>query len=169
MTQKLYRSRTDRMIGGICGGLGEFFSIDPVLVRLAFAFGAVMVGSGLVLYLLLWIIIPEEPEAGKESRSIFQNISENKDGTELKDELKEAMQDVTDSVKRVATEARNYHGQKYRSGGSGTLSGILLIAIGFLFLISRYIDIDFDKIWPIILIAIGFGLIIRSANRNRGK
>ena len=160
MTQKLYRSRTDCMIGGICGGLGEFFSIDPVLVRLAFAFAAVMMGSGVLLYILLWIIVPEESEAGKEGRSIFQNITEDKDGATIKD-------DLTDSVKRVASEARNFRGEKYRSGGSGTLSGILLIAIGFLFLINRYIDIDFDKLWPIILIAIGFGLLIRSVNRNK--
>lgn len=63
-TKKLYRSRTDRMIAGICGGLGEMFSFDPTLVRLIFALVAVFtLGTAVLVYLLGWIIIPEEPPA----------------------------------------------------------------------------------------------------------
>lgn len=61
-TKRLYRSRNDRMVGGVCGGLGRYFGIDPTLVRLAFAVIALAVGSGVLAYLLLWIIVPEEPE-----------------------------------------------------------------------------------------------------------
>jgi phage shock protein C len=62
-TKKLYRSRTDRMISGVCGGLGKYLGIDPTLIRLVFVllllFG---VGSGLILYIILMFIVPEEPE-----------------------------------------------------------------------------------------------------------
>ena len=61
-TKRLHRSRTDRMIAGVCGGLGRYFGIDPTLVRLAFVVIALAVGSGLLAYLILWIIIPLEPE-----------------------------------------------------------------------------------------------------------
>ncbi|MEJ2707733.1 MAG: PspC domain-containing protein [Anaerolineales bacterium] len=59
--RKLYRSRTHRMIAGVAGGLGEYFGIDPTLVRLAFVFTALAGGPGLVAYIIMMIVIPEEP------------------------------------------------------------------------------------------------------------
>ncbi len=57
--KRLVRSKTDKMIGGVCGGLGAYFDFDPTLIRLIFAalivFGA---GSPILLYLLMWVIIP---------------------------------------------------------------------------------------------------------------
>ncbi len=57
--KRLVRSKTNKMLGGVCGGLGEYFDFDPTLIRLVFAalilFGA---GSPILLYLLMWVIIP---------------------------------------------------------------------------------------------------------------
>ncbi len=59
---KLYRSKKNKIIAGICGGIGEYFKIDPTLVRLLWLLVSVMsVGAGLVAYIIAWIIIPEEP------------------------------------------------------------------------------------------------------------
>ena len=61
-TKKLYRSRTDKMIAGVCGGLGKYFNIDPTLVRLIFVVLLLLgVGSGLLIYIILMVIMPEEP------------------------------------------------------------------------------------------------------------
>lgn len=60
-TRKLYRSKTDRKVAGVCGGLAQYFNIDPTLIRVLFVVLAVLGGSGLVLYLALWIIVPTEP------------------------------------------------------------------------------------------------------------
>ncbi len=60
-TRKLYRSRTNRQVAGVCGGLAEYFSIDVTLIRVLFVVLAVLGGSGIVLYLALWIIVPREP------------------------------------------------------------------------------------------------------------
>ena len=62
-TKKLYRSRKNRMIGGVCGGLGEYFNVDPIIIRLAWISAAVMlVGfSAIIAYLLACLIISEEP------------------------------------------------------------------------------------------------------------
>ena len=60
-TKKLYRSKKNRMIAGVCGGLGDYFNIDPTLVRLLFVLIGLAVGGGFLLYLLLWLIMPEEP------------------------------------------------------------------------------------------------------------
>lgn len=59
--KKLYRSRVDRKIGGVCGGLGEYFGIDSTLIRLLFVLGMIFVGGALLVYLILLIVIPEEP------------------------------------------------------------------------------------------------------------
>ncbi|RME83235.1 MAG: PspC domain-containing protein [Caldilineae bacterium] len=59
--KRLYRSRKDRMIAGVCGGLGEYFNIDPTLIRLALLFLVIWGGGGVLVYLIAWIVIPEEP------------------------------------------------------------------------------------------------------------
>lgn len=61
MEKRLYRSRTDRMLAGVCGGLADYFNIDPTLIRLIFVFGTLLGGPGLVIYIVLWLIAPEEP------------------------------------------------------------------------------------------------------------
>ena len=58
--RKLYRSRKDRMISGVCGGLGEFFGIDPTLIRVIFVLLVIFGGSGLVIYLIMLLVVPEE-------------------------------------------------------------------------------------------------------------
>lgn len=60
-TKRLYRSRTDRKIAGVCGGLGEYFNMDPTLMRLLFVLGLIFVGGTILAYLILMIVIPEEP------------------------------------------------------------------------------------------------------------
>ena len=59
--KRLYRSKNDRVLGGVCAGLGNFFTIDPVLVRVLWAISFFVGGVGFLAYLIAWIIIPEEP------------------------------------------------------------------------------------------------------------
>jgi phage shock protein PspC (stress-responsive transcriptional regulator) len=63
MEKKLYRSRKDRMLAGVCGGLAEYFGIDPVIVRILALILLVPGGlPGLLPYLVLWLLVPENPE-----------------------------------------------------------------------------------------------------------
>ena len=62
MGNKLYRSQNDKMIACVCGGLAEHFSMDPTLVRLAFALLFVLGGHGLLVYIILWVIMPAAPQ-----------------------------------------------------------------------------------------------------------
>jgi phage shock protein C len=59
-TRKLYRSKTDRMLGGVCGGLAQYFNLDVTLVRVLFVALTIM-GPGALIYLAMWIIVPTEP------------------------------------------------------------------------------------------------------------
>ncbi len=60
--KRLYRSGKDKLVGGVCGGIAEYLEIDPVIVRLLWAASIVFYGTGLVLYLIAWAIIPRNPE-----------------------------------------------------------------------------------------------------------
>lgn len=64
MKKRLYRSRTNKMIAGVCGGLAEYFDIDPVIIRILF-FILLLPGGlpGLLPYIILWIVVPKEPTA----------------------------------------------------------------------------------------------------------
>lgn len=59
--KRLFRSRKDRMLAGVCGGLGEYLKVDPTLIRLLFVLFTLMGGQGILAYIVLWIIVPEEP------------------------------------------------------------------------------------------------------------
>jgi len=58
--KRLYRSRKDRIIAGVCGGIGEYFEIDPTLIRLVWLLLG-LTGAGIVAYIVAWVVIPEEP------------------------------------------------------------------------------------------------------------
>jgi len=60
--KKLYLSDTDRKIGGVCGGLGEYFDKDSVLFRILFIAITLFFGTGILLYLIMWLIIPRKPK-----------------------------------------------------------------------------------------------------------
>ena len=61
-TRRLYRSLRQRMMGGVCGGLGEYLAIDPTLIRVLFILAAIFGGHGVLLYLILLLLVPIEPE-----------------------------------------------------------------------------------------------------------
>ena len=61
--KKLYRSRADRKLAGVCGGIGEYFGVDPVLIRLLWIFFTLAGGGGLLAYIIAWLVVPEAPEA----------------------------------------------------------------------------------------------------------
>ena len=61
-TKRLFRSGKDRILGGVCGGIGEYFGVDPVLVRLLWVLFSIAYGSGILAYIIAWIIIPRNPK-----------------------------------------------------------------------------------------------------------
>ena len=59
--KRLYRSRTERRISGVCGGIAEYFNMDPTIIRLLFVLGLLFVGGTFWAYIILMLVIPEEP------------------------------------------------------------------------------------------------------------
>lgn len=67
--RRLYRSATDRKLGGVCGGIGEYFEVDPTIIRVVFILGLIT-GIGVLAYLVAWIVIPLGPEWAPGNRSV---------------------------------------------------------------------------------------------------
>jgi phage shock protein C len=78
--KKLYRSETNKVLAGVCGGLAEYFDIDPTLVRVAFIVFTVLTGGGIIIYPLMWLLIPSESDAsGSSEKTMNKNIEEMKE------------------------------------------------------------------------------------------
>jgi len=60
--KRLYRSGNEKVLGGVCGGIAEYYNVDPVLIRLAWIFLALLWGLGIVMYIIAWIAIPRNPK-----------------------------------------------------------------------------------------------------------
>ena len=60
--RRLYRSRTDRILGGVCGGLGEYLGVDSNLIRIVWVLLSFVYGAAILVYLIAWILLPEKPE-----------------------------------------------------------------------------------------------------------
>ncbi len=65
MARRLYRSDTDKMLGGVCGGLAQYLDVDPTVIRLIFVLAALLGGHGILVYLILWLIMPPENQVNK--------------------------------------------------------------------------------------------------------
>ena len=77
---RLTRSETDRMLVGVCGGLGEYFGIDSTIVRIAFVVLGLFGASGIVLYLVLWLIVPRASRVEASPReTVSDSVSEGWD------------------------------------------------------------------------------------------
>ena len=70
MTKRLYRSEKDVMIGGVCAGLAQYLNIDPSVVRIVFVSVVLLGGSGILVYIILWAILPLESEVESDSEVV---------------------------------------------------------------------------------------------------
>ncbi|MBI2022287.1 PspC domain-containing protein [Candidatus Daviesbacteria bacterium] len=82
-TPRLYRSETNRIIAGVCGGLGEYFNIDPTIIRIIFVLMTVFGGSGILIYIILWLVTPSE-SSGRDlsARHIKENVKDIRQSAE---------------------------------------------------------------------------------------
>lgn len=73
--KRLYRSNEDRMFAGVCGGIGDYLEVDPTLVRLVFVALTLLGGPGIIIYLVLMFVVPEQPrDKAKNDEMIVESI-----------------------------------------------------------------------------------------------
>jgi phage shock protein C len=156
MNNRLYRSTTNRMIAGVCGGLAAYLRIDASLVRLFFVLLMLAgTGIGVLVYLLFWIILPYEGED---------------EDTSLGDSVRSSSQEIAGHVR--------FMGQDLRRMVNNPNPQIALVVGGALFLLGIYFllanlhpswfpSLDFAVIWPSLLILGGIVLLYRYFSGRR--
>jgi phage shock protein C len=82
-SKRILRSRNDRMIAGVAGGLATYFNIDPLFIRLGFALLALVNGVGIMIYMILWLLLPNEDSVGTDGRTqVRENVEEMRTAAE---------------------------------------------------------------------------------------
>lgn len=138
MTKKLYRSRSDSMIAGVCGGLAEYFDIDTSLVRVGAVLFTLAWGSGLLAYVVLWLIVPQKP--------LESSVMESKG-------------------ERGRTVGVTEPDKSERDKGV-LFVGIILTVLGVLLLMNNYISfawLSFRRLWPLLIIFVGLIIIMKGS------
>ncbi len=138
MKKKLYRSSRGKVIAGVCTGLGEYFEIDPVLIRALFIIALLSGGIGITLYFVLWIIMPSE-------ETVFSS------------------QPPTEPSEISETD-NSIFSEKHKGA---VLTGLVLVGLGMFFLIREFFPmLSFKYMLPIVLIAIGAVIIFNALRKN---
>ena len=156
----LTRSYTDKMIGGVAGGLARYFEMDSAIVRFLFILITMFFGTGVWVYIVLWIILPFDTiYANSEFNNPSNNSTMNNDNVNQSSE--------NDDPYKAYQEKK-----KSKKENGNFIAGLVLITIGILFLISQFVPrISFGDLWPVVLIVIG-GLMLRNyfiANKQQDK
>ncbi len=135
--RRLSRNSMNRVIGGVCSGLAEFFGLDVALVRIAFVIAFLFASFGFWLYIILWIVLPVE---GQQSTVNGQQSTVNSQQSE--------------SVSKPESKVKSI------------FAGSFVILIGLLFLVNNFIPINWVwKLWPLILVAIGVVMIVTASKK----
>lgn len=148
MAKRLYRSRTDAVLGGVCGGLGDYFSIDSSVVRVVFVILSVLTGFGVLAYLALWLLIPEE---GRKA-------------DDLPDRVRDAAEEIADRARSIGSDFRRSSSGRHRSAAFAV--GIALVIIGLSFLLHN-LGVTWMRwfglrmLWPVFPILIGLAFLWR--------
>ena len=140
---KLYRSRTDRIFFGVCGGLAKHFNIDSTLFRILFVLLTFANGAGLILYIALAMIVPNEP--GPEV------------AIDRGEKIKEFADEVGEKARKMAAEVKIENG---REGDLRNILGITIVIIGLVILLQRIAPhffswLNWGLIWPMLIILFG--------------
>jgi len=161
MEKRFYRSRSDRMIWGVCGGLAKYFDMDPTIIRVIAVLSIFLGSLGIWAYIILAIVVPLE---GSKV-------------TEPKDTIKENVEEMKETVSELGREIRSTLAKE--EGKSGEVAkmryrrrnvlGIVLIVLGILFLLGSF-DLfwwfRWSTLWPLTIVAIG-ALIVFSTRRRK--
>lgn len=153
---RLYRSRDDRMLAGVAGGLAEMWGADPALVRVIWALLVIFTGGvALLVYIVMALVIPDEPlvpegqAAGAGEGSVPPTDAQ--------------------AARLAAREARAARRATAGDGGGVPAAAILggfLIILGGFFLAREYLpQIDFDWFWPLVLVGLGVFLVVSALRR----
>lgn len=142
--RRLTRSVTDKVLAGVAGGLAQYLELDATLIRVIFILMAVFGGSGVLIYLILWIVMPSEQSAAQSSE----------------DHVRENVAELRERARSIGQELR----QNSSDNSGRGLWGILLLIFGIIFLAQNFgflHNFDIGRLWPVFLIGLGLMILLR--------
>jgi phage shock protein C len=167
MGERLYRSRHDRMLAGVAGGLAEVWDVDPSVVRVVWALLAFFTGGlFLVAYIIMAFVVPDEyelypPDAGTGAVGGAPGATPSMPITDpAATSMQAQARAEARAARRAAREAR---------GGTpaGLIIGGFLVLLGLFFLVRQLLpSLDFDLFWPLILVGLGVVLVVAALGRG---
>ncbi len=161
MRDRLYRSRDERVLFGVAGGVADWLDVDPALVRIVFALLVLTAGFGLLLYIVMAIVIPEEP---------LLPVTSPAPGDPNAPAMPMAPAGPTWAEARSARRTARRAARADRDGRGVVIFGAILVVLGTWFLLDRYIPaLDGDFLGPIVLIVIGGLLLAGALSRGVGS
>lgn len=168
--ERLYRSRTDRVLFGVAGGFAEWLDVDPSLVRLVWALLVVAGGAGLLLYVIAALVIPEEPwELSADGPASAADATAAAAGTAGTAAAGTAPAGMSRTEARQARRAARQAARPHRDGTGLLVLGVILVAVGGLFLVRDLLPAFDDRFFgPALLIAIGVVLVAGAVRRQGG-
>jgi len=142
--KKLYRSKSDKVLFGLCGGLGRYFGVDSTLIRILFVLLVAPGGFGIFAYVIMSLITPMEPGTGESNA--------NEEVKEFTHKMKEGAHEMAKEIKE-----RRHH------GGFRSLLGVILIAVGISSLFGKIFPFYHigSFFWPILVFLFGAYLLIK--------
>ena len=141
----------NRVIGGVCSGLAEYFGLDIALVRIAFVIAVLFASFGFWLYIILWIVLPVE---GQQSTVNSQQSTVNSQQSTVNGQQSTVNGQQSESVSKPESKVKSI------------FAGSFVILIGLLFLVNNFIPINWVwKLWPLILVAIGVVMIVTASKK----
>lgn len=164
MINKLYRNEKGKVIVGVCNGLAEHFNTDPIFVRLIFILLSLINGLGIIIYAVLWLVLPRGIRVeADEIESLNVNEETSVDGEKIEEDLE---------VKTGEENREVIFVDKRSPFFVYLVLGLLSVIIGIVFLMERvfpFLDIWLvvRLFWPVILVIAGFVIIIAGALRKQ--
>jgi phage shock protein C len=149
MEKRLYRDEHRKTIGGVCAGLAEYFDIDIAVVRALFLLTFIFMGTGLMAYIILWIVLP------KKGYNAFNP------GVDYRVPPQDPFNPFTSTPQ--PENAFGYQPQKKGASRAGLIIGVVLIFIGASFLLHELHLFHYwhiGKLWPVTLVIIGFAIMV---------
>ncbi len=150
----LLRSSNDQIVAGVCAGLAEYFDIDPIIVRLVFALLILSGGSGILVYIILWIVMPESGDEGKSGKQVVEKNTK---------EFEQRVESMVDSIDKPS----NYSRVQLWFGVLIVVLGVYLTLSNFG--ITSYFNIGWylGKLWPLFIIALGILVLVKRENGSK--
>ncbi|HEV8404118.1 MAG TPA: PspC domain-containing protein [Candidatus Limnocylindrales bacterium] len=165
MVDRLFRSEDDRVIAGVAGGLADLWDADPALIRLLWVLLAIFTGGiALLVYVIMAIVVPDESVVYPGGRPVASNLA-------AQGSPGETPRPPTRAEARRARRAARRAARNGRDGRPGlAIAGSVLIILGAWFLLREWIPaLDFDWVWPAILIATGVLIVAFALDRRSEK